>query len=187
MALAGIETERDAFGHWLSGFVDGEGCFGIYCYKQGKVESFVGILSFEFSIQLREDDRAILEKIKAYFGCGTLAKGSRARSRSKGHPNARDQYKFSCRKIEDLTTKVVPHFEKYPLRSKKAGDFEIWKKALELQILSFRLRGGKTRPIKGLPECVKIREDILGLAVRLRAGRNPGLQRGEKTLVPLMN
>lgn len=187
MALAGgiIDTEKVAFGHWLSGFVDGEGCFGIYCYRKGKVKSFVGLLSFEFAIQLREDDRAILEEIRDYLGCGTVGMTSKAKARKNGMTNARDQVKFTCRDLESLRGKIVPHFERFPLRGKKAGDFEIWKRALDLQVLSVEMRGNKYRPIASVPECMGIREEIFELAVQLRESRNPGIQRSTKSLIPL--
>jgi hypothetical protein len=35
-------------------------------------------------------------------------------------------------KIADLAGVVVPHFERYPLRSKKVNDFTIWKAGVAL-------------------------------------------------------
>jgi len=176
--------DRDAFGHWLSGFVDGEGCFGIYCYKQGKKGKFdPGFLSFEFSIQLREDDLAVLESIQKFFGVGSIVKGSREKLRKQGRKNARDQRKYTCRRIEDLWQVIVPHFERYPLRSKKANDFLLWKKALELQLESIRVRGNKNVPIHLSDEAIMLRSEIFLIAKELRASRNPALQRGENSLI----
>lgn len=185
MAVA-IGDRAEAFGNWLSGFVDGEGCFGIYCYRKGKIRSFdPGVLSFEFAIQLREDDRQVLEDIRTFLGCGTVGRNSKERARKCGLTNARDQVSFKCRRVEDLVGKVVPQFNQFPLRSKKARDFAIWKKALDLQVECIRLRGEKMRPIAVSPGCAEIRSRILGLAVDLREGRNPGLQRGRASLVPI--
>jgi hypothetical protein len=181
MEFSSLE-EKDRFGNWLSGFVDGEGCFGIYCYKRGKIKSFdSGFLSFEFSIQLREDDRPVLERIKEYLNCGNLVTGSRAKMRKDGHPNARDQVKFCCRKLEELHNHIVPQFDRYPLRSKKQNDFILWKKALLLQVESIKIRGNKQ--IYLFPECVKLRNDVYAIASEMRSTRNPALQRSQNSFI----
>lgn len=179
-----VNIDKDSFGHWLSGFVDGEGCFGIYCYGKKKGSEFdFGLLSFEFSIQLREDDRDILEEIQRYFNCGTIAEGSRRKARAEGKVNARDQVKFCCRKVSDIVGIIVPNFNKYPLRAKKKSDFEIWKRAVLLQVESIHIRGNLHRQICDYPECIAIREQIFGLAKELRSTRNPGLQRSTNSLI----
>ena len=179
-----VNIDKDSFGHWLSGFVDGEGCFGIYCYSNKRTNEFnPGALSFEFSIQLREDDRDILEEIQRYFNCGHLAVGSRRKARAEGKVNARDQIKFSCKKLSEILGAIIPHFDEYPLRAKKRGDFEIWKRAVLLQVESARIRGDNNKRICDYPECVAIREQVFALAKELRSTRNPGLQRSTNSLI----
>lgn len=185
MSPSAIETGQslDSYGNWLSGFVDGEGCFGIYCYKSGKNASFdAGFLSIEFSVQLREDDKKVLDGMQEYFKCGTVVKGSRAKARKDGRA-ARDQYSYKCRCVADINKYIIPHFDKYPLRSKKLQDYILWKKAVALTLKSVLLRGDKNKPIALYPECVAIRKSIWGYAQEMRAKRNPHLQRGGRTAI----
>lgn len=163
--------DREAFAHWLTGFVDGEGSFTINQNKKGDVSSSdCGILSVEFSIQLREDDVEILRKIQGYFGCGFVGGNSRKKARECGATNARDERTYKCVKIDDLVSKIILHFDEYPLRTRKAQDFEIWKQAALLQQESQRLRG-KYAPIRLFPKCVEIRNEIVRLRDRLVSGR----------------
>lgn len=117
------EQERDAFGYWLAGFVDGEGCFLLY----NKNRKGVPICCGRFIIALRKDDLPILDKIKRFLGCGRIyLDDKRARSRP--------QAKYVIYHSADLKQVVIPLFEKYSLRAKKARDFVIWKQAVELLV-----------------------------------------------------
>lgn len=62
------DIDHDAFGHYLSGFTDGEGSF-VLAFRE------TGGLSYPlayFGICLRVDDRAILELAQSYWQCGRL-------------------------------------------------------------------------------------------------------------------
>jgi hypothetical protein len=48
-----------------------------------------------------------------FFGCGNIIWDNK-----KG-----DAYKFSVNKIEDIVTKIIPHFDKYPLQTSKRLDY----------------------------------------------------------------
>jgi hypothetical protein len=119
-------TDRDAFGHWLSGFTDGEGCFylGMHSYKGKKCYSGP---TTNFHIILRQDDAPILEKIRQFWGVGRLYIGF-----AKQTPNQKPQSGLVIGRAGDLASVVIPHFERYPLRAKKASDFEIWKQGVAL-------------------------------------------------------
>jgi len=132
----------DAFGHWLSGFTDGEGNF--HC-SEGASGRYV---SFAFRIILREDDKGILEKIRDNLGVGNLV----FRDVVKGMPNWNPKYQSKVRRNQwcyivysayDLSKVIVPHFDKYPLRAKKAKQYEIWKERLQNSrtYLEFKERG----------------------------------------------
>lgn len=104
-----------AFGYWFAGFSDGEGCFSI----KPAARSF----TTRFSIGLRIDDLLILEEIQTTLGLGDiLLTGKRG--------GIQAQAKWSvCRK--DEMTPLIDVFERFPLRAKKASDFEIWKEAVD--------------------------------------------------------
>jgi len=118
---------------WVTGLTDGEGCFsaGVY-FRQGvgrrgpyaKVDA-----TTKFSLALRADDQEVVYGLQAYFGCGEVYdKESSPALRHRGHVHP--QKIFMVCKLEDLIEKIVPHFEAYPLQSKKQRDFEAWKSVL---------------------------------------------------------
>lgn len=113
------EQERDAFGNWLAGFVDGEGHFQLRYTRQQYIPCG------SFCIKLRGDDLNILYEINKFLGCGSVH-GQKERGRSK--PGA--YYRISSTPL--LRQILVPLFEKYPLRAKKARDFAVWKQAVIL-------------------------------------------------------
>lgn len=110
-----------AFMHWFAGFTDGEGCFSVHKKNVNGFETY----DCQFSIALRSDDRPILERIHRTLGMGTLSNPT-AHSRRDGNPQARFciSRKSHCLRLRDL-------FRNFPLRAKKATDFELWSDALD--------------------------------------------------------
>ena len=66
-----------------------------------------------FSVSQNGDRAEVLELFQRILGCGTLRRDRSDRT-----------LKFETRSVSDLATRVVPHFERYPLRSSKQNDFE---------------------------------------------------------------
>jgi hypothetical protein len=90
--------------YYITGFVDGEGCFfiGIRPRPNRKKGYAVELL---FKITLSSKDKLLLEKVKNYFGVGTLlSQGS--------------SVSYNVRSLNDLEV-IVNHFDKYPLISQK--------------------------------------------------------------------
>ena len=113
-----------AFGNWFAGFTDGEGCFVIDRTTGGrKSDSFC--YGCRFRISLREDDRGILEKIQEELGgIGFISK------RAPTKKNQNPWVAYVIHKKSDCQV-VQATFQVYPLRAKKARDFEIWSEALD--------------------------------------------------------
>lgn len=67
-----VDRIDPAFGHWLAGFVDGEGCFyiGRICNRKKGVE-YVNYRC-AFTISLRDDDHAVLHEIRDTLGTGRI-------------------------------------------------------------------------------------------------------------------
>lgn len=104
----------EAFGHWFAGFVDGEGCFHIK--RVGP--SFVCV----FILGMRRDDEPILREIVEWTGLGDVFFT---------RPGREAQARWEvARKAE--VVQLVEIFERYPLRSRKAADFVIWREAVAL-------------------------------------------------------
>ncbi len=111
------------FGHWLSGFVDGEGNFG------SSKNCGHGCC---FRIILREDDKEILEEIKNYLGVGKLYYRDIKAKMDNWNPKyitkvRNNQWGYIVQPIVDLINVIVPQFEEYPLRAKKKKQYEEWR------------------------------------------------------------
>lgn len=122
------DIDRDAFGHWLSGFTDGEGSFLL---KTG-IDKRYGRRTHHalFQITLRDDDSRILGQIQAYWGCGSLSSLQRKRTKVRDWDTKPSAVFVVCG-IRFLRNIIVPHFNLYPLRAKKARDFFIWKEGVD--------------------------------------------------------
>jgi len=108
-----------AFGNWLAGMIDGDGCFTIHC-KDGKY------FSCRLSLGLRRDDLEILQRIQKTLGTGHITiKDEKTNGK---YPQA----VWSVTRISDLINIIIPLFRRYPLRTKKQQDFGIWSQAVNL-------------------------------------------------------
>lgn len=121
------DIDRVAFGHWLSGFADGEATFQLVMATQ-KNRPFPNFKAF-IRITLRDDDIGILRMIQSYWNCGRISLSDNVRSKV---PNAKPvaYYEVSC--VSDLIDTVIPHLDYHPMRAKKRGDFLVWRKGVEL-------------------------------------------------------
>ncbi len=99
---------------YLSGFVDGEGCFCVSMNKS-KRHTFGWEIRPSFSVSQNGDRAQVLEMLKQYFGCGTI------------RPDRSDRtVKYEVRSVADLVERVLPHFEGNPLLSSKQRDYELF-------------------------------------------------------------
>lgn len=136
--MAPALTIDDAFGHWFAGFVDGEGCFfvrrNVVRYKGDSYVTY----GCSLSIAVRDDDLEVLEWIRERLGIGTISRRHQGPTQgSRGNPSA---CFYVSAKAEVL--QLVELFDRYPLRSKKRRDFEVWRRAV---LEWHRERGAKTR------------------------------------------
>jgi len=102
---------------WITGFVDGEGCFhvGINAHEEMKVGFQV---LPEFTVVQHERDVQILHALKAYFGCGVV------------RVNHGDRMAYRVRSADQLREIIVPFFMKHPLKTRKNVDFKKFRKVL---------------------------------------------------------
>jgi LAGLIDADG endonuclease len=96
---------------WITGFVDGEGCFSVSIVKNEKTKYQV---MPEFIITQHERDIQILYGLKSYFQCGIVKKNG---------PNS-NCYVFVIRDYKLLSSRIIPFFEIHKLKTKKRIDFE---------------------------------------------------------------
>ena len=102
---------------WITGFVDGEGCFFIGINKHPEMTAGHQVLP-EFTVVQHERDVQILYAFKEHFGCGVVRK------------NHGDRLAYRVRSIKHLLERIVPFFVKHPLKSKKRADFEKFRRVL---------------------------------------------------------
>lgn len=89
---------------------DGEGCFGVKLFKAKGYALGWRIQPF-FQIKLNARDLDLLYRIQVFFGgAGTIS-------------FEKNSAKLIIRKFSDLVDRVIPHFEAYPLFTKKYADF----------------------------------------------------------------
>ncbi len=102
---------------WVTGFVDGEGCFQVGIAKHADMASGYQVLP-EFTVVQHERDVQVLHALKAYFGCGVVRR------------NHGDRMAYRVRRLEQLGTQIVPFFLKHPLKTQKRLDFEKFRRVL---------------------------------------------------------
>lgn len=117
-------TTNHSFSSWITGFVDGEGCFHISINLRSKSKYGVSIVP-SFSLSQKGDRHHInvklLESIEKHFQCGFIR-----------FCQIDGTYKYESRNLRDLRKNILPHFDEYPLQTKKRLDFEKFKEACEL-------------------------------------------------------
>lgn len=103
---------------YVTGFCDGEAAF---TYSRAG-----GIFNMYFAIRQREDNRRILEEMQEFFDyAGYIYKDEGSLpTRNSGWTKPSAYYRIS--RVRDLI-RVIAHFDKYPLQSKKNECYKIWK------------------------------------------------------------
>ncbi len=148
--------------HYLVGLVDGEGCFSV-TFNKHKDNRLLEIRLL-FEIELREDDKEILERVKETLNCGNIYYLNYER-----YKKWRPHYKYKVSNIKDISTKVIPFFQKYPLQAKKKKSFALFKKVAKLILQKKHLT------IDGIEKVKSLKEDFIRDS--LDAG-NPHIQWG---------
>jgi hypothetical protein len=109
---AGPLGSREFLPAYISGYVDGEGCFTVSISPRAKLRVGWEVRP-SLSVSQNGDRAEVLRLVQSYFGCGTI------------RPDRSDKtLKWETRRLEHLLERVVPHFERYPLLSGKRLDFE---------------------------------------------------------------
>jgi hypothetical protein len=104
---------------WVTGFVDGEGCFHVGINRHQEMTTGYQVLP-EFTVVQHKRDVQVLHALKALFGCGVV------------RSNHGDRMAYRVRSIKHLNERIVPFFEKHPLKSKKRQDFMKFRRVLRM-------------------------------------------------------
>ncbi len=110
---------------WITGFVDGEGCFSISIFKN--VTTTAGVQIFpEFVVTQGAKSLEALKRLQDFFGCGRIYENKRK-------DNHRESlYRYCVRSKSDLRDKIIPFFRKYPLKTLKHQDFLVFCEVMDM-------------------------------------------------------
>ena len=105
---------------YITGISDGEGSFQI-TIQDNKGKGKTGYKPFlEFKITQKNHSVGLLYEIKKFFGCGRINIDN----------NKTGTMKFVITNIDDLVNKVIPHFDKYILKTSKHLNYLDFKMAI---------------------------------------------------------
>ena len=103
---------------YVTGFCDGEAAF---TYSRAG-----GSFNLYFSIRQREDNRHIVEEIQRFFNfIGEIYRGKEALPGKRSGFTRPSIYYRTCRMHE--LKRIIEHFDKYPLQSRKREAYSIWR------------------------------------------------------------
>jgi hypothetical protein len=139
---AGPWFSREFLSAYVSGYVDGEGCFTVSISPRATLRVGWEVRP-SLSVSQNGDRAEVLHVIQAYFGCGSI------------RPDRSDKtLKWETRRLDDLVGRVIPHFEHFPLLSGKRHDFERFAAVCRLAA------AGAHRSVDGLVEIVALAREM---------------------------
>ena len=134
---------------FLTGFVDGEGCFLININRNEELKIDWNV-QLCFQIGLHRKDKSLLEQIKKYFNVGSITK------------QGSESYQYRVSSVKDLNI-IINHFNNYPLITQKSVDYKLFKMAFYI------IQKKKHLTQKGLTKIVAIKGSLnLGLSPELK-------------------
>jgi hypothetical protein len=136
------------FPSYVSGFIDGEGCFSVSFNFREKLKTKIEVRP-SFSVGQSMRSLGILKRIQKYFDCGSIR-----------FCKSDQCYKFETRNIDDLRNKIIPHFGKFPLMTCKKQDLEIFSEICE------KINNGEHLSPKHLREIIQLSYAMNGLGKR---------------------
>jgi hypothetical protein len=105
-------------GSFLSGFALGEGSFMLVCRQRGMGARRLRI-SAAFNVS--QHDREPLDLFRETVGCGTMR-----RAGSGG-------WYWEVNRLSELSDRIVPFFDRFPIIGRKAGDYRLRRSAVLLR------------------------------------------------------
>ena len=133
---------RSISDEYLTGFVEGEGCFYVGFSRRKDLPLGWQVIT-EFHLSQNPGGKNILEVFSNRLGCGYL---------KPNHPGSQKDktWVFIIKNRQDLTEKLIPFFEKHRLQTAKFKDYQIFKKTLEIIAMNKHLSKEDFRKIVDL-------------------------------------
>ena len=155
-----IQSVKKLHPQYVVGFIDGEGSFWVSIYKDETMRNKVFVRP-EFSIELRADDREILERIQKTLSCGRIYECNYERYGWYPH------VKYKIARLNEISEILIPFLEKWPLQAKKEKVFRYFKEVIQKRVKKEHLTK------KGVKEILKLQKKMraLGKKHRLETAR----------------
>ncbi len=150
--MTGAENQQERlieFRGWVTGFVDGEGCFSIGFIRQhdraGRVGYRLGYqVAHEFAVTQGAQSVQCVHELREFFGVGQVIRNRRSDN------HREDLYRCVVRKRSDLLETIIPFFREHPMRSSKQANFEKFARCVDL------VAAGRHKTVDGLIEIAEI-------------------------------
>lgn len=125
--------------NWISGFVSGDGSFGVQIFRSKTKIGEAVKLSFTITQHIKDKD--LMSNIKDFFNCGSLIYSENA-------------VYFKVTKLSDLTGKIIPFFKKYGIFGVKYFYFYDFIKISEIML------DGRHKSIEGINVIKSIKSEM---------------------------
>jgi hypothetical protein len=133
--------------YYVSGFIDGEGSFSVSIGNHKTLKRGLEIRP-EFEIELRADDKKILERILVTIGCGRIYDCSYERYGWYPH----SKYKITSTK--EMEEHLFPFIDAYKLQAKKRKSYELFREIVMM------IRNKQHLSDKGFKKILNLRDKI---------------------------
>lgn len=137
---------------FVTGLFDAESSFVITILRNDGLKTGWRVQA-RVQLKMHEKDRGLIQSISNYFsGVGYVTK-----------PNKFSMVEFRVSTLKDIVDVIIPHFDNYPLITKKRSDYELFKQIILL------MSNKEHNTLEGLQKIVNLRSSInLGLSDSLK-------------------
>jgi LAGLIDADG endonuclease len=112
-----VVTIPSSLGSFLSGFALGEASFMLVCRPR---DDYARKWKVSAAFNVSQKDRVPLELFRDTLGCGSIRRAGN------------DGWYWEVNRLSDITSRVVPFFDRFPLVGRKATDYELFRDAVAL-------------------------------------------------------
>ena len=100
---------------YITGFVDGEGCFSVSFSRRQKMNFGIEVRP-SFAVSQHKRNYEVIALLSKHFDCGGIRF-------SRNDQN----YKFEVRNLSKILSNIIPHFDQFPLLTSKKNDFLLFR------------------------------------------------------------
>ena len=108
---------------FITGIFDAESSFLIAMLNNPRYKTGWNVQA-RVQLKMHEKDRSLVLKIQEYFGGIGLV----------SNPNNNSTVEFRVHALKDITNVIIPHFDNYPLLTKKYSDYVLFKNVINLML-----------------------------------------------------